>query len=85
MGWMSIMDGVTVVGVAGLVFIILGWLVSIRSVPPVRLSGLYALGSFFLIVYSYLIDDPLFLVLNIGAFAVSFAQFYRGLRSGQPG
>ena len=77
------MDGVTLVGVAGLLFIILGWLVSIRTVPPVRLSGLYALGSLFLIFYSYLIDDPLFLVLNIGAFLVSFAQFYRGLRLGR--
>jgi len=71
----------TIIGVAGLFFIILGWVVSINSVPPVRLSGLYALGSLFLTLYAYLIDDILFLFLNLGAFAISSFQFVRGMRN----
>ncbi len=73
------MTPITMVGAVGLILIIMGWIVSIRSIPPISLSGLYALGSFFLLLYSYFINDWLFLALNFGAVLISGIQFFRGL------
>ncbi len=68
------------VGVSGLLFIIGGWFISVRTIPPVTLSGLYSLGSLLLAVYSYIIGDPVFIALNIIAFSISGFQFFRGLK-----
>ena len=68
------------IGVAGLLFILGGWVSSIKSVPPPRLSGLYSIGSLLLGVYSFLLRDPVFIILNIFAFLISAFQFFRGIK-----
>ncbi len=68
------------IGVTGMILILLGWIISFKSIPPPILSGLYSLGSFVLAVYSILIKDVIFTTLNILAMLFSGVQFYRGLR-----
>jgi hypothetical protein len=62
---------VELIGITGMLLIVIGWIISIPDIPPLKLSILYMLGSTLLIIYSYLVNDPLFFVLNIGAAGVS--------------
>ena len=62
---------IELIGIAGLMLIVVGWVISIPDIPPFKLSVLYMLGSGLLVVYSYLVNDILFFVLNIGASSIS--------------
>ncbi len=59
------------VGVAGMVFIIAGWVLSSPTPPSLRLSLPYLSGSLLLAVYAFLIGDPVFTILNILASIVA--------------
>ncbi|MCE4606567.1 MAG: hypothetical protein F7B59_04450 [Desulfurococcales archaeon] len=72
---------VELIGITGMLLIVLGWIISIPDIPPLKLSVLYMLGSIFLVVYSYLVNDILFLVLNIGASTVSGYNALRALQA----
>ena len=72
---------IELIGITGMVLIVVGWIISIPDIPPLKLSVLYMLGSGFLVVYSYLVNDILFLVLNIGASTVSGYNALRAIRA----
>ncbi len=72
---------VELIGITGMLLIVVGWIISIPDIPPLKLSVLYMLGSGFLVVYSYLVNDILFLVLNIGASTVSGYNALRATRA----
>jgi MtN3 and saliva related transmembrane protein len=73
----------SILGIIGMVLIVSAWIVSIDSVPSMRLSILYGLGSLFLAIHSYIIGDAVFLILNVLSFAISVFNIYRGLRKKQ--
>lgn len=73
----------SILGIIGMVLIVSAWIVSIDSVPSMRLSLLYGLGSLFLAIHSYIIGDAVFLTLNALSFAISVFNIYRGLRKKQ--
>ncbi|AGT34588.1 MULTISPECIES: hypothetical protein [Thermofilum] len=73
----------SILGIIGMVLIVSAWIVSIDSVPSLRLSILYGLGSLFLAIHSYIIGDAVFLILNVLSFAISVFNIYRGLRKKQ--
>ncbi|MCI4408630.1 MAG: hypothetical protein JHC26_06035 [Thermofilum sp.] len=73
----------SILGIIGMVLIVSAWIVSIDSVPSMRLSLLYGLGSLFLAIHSYIIGDAVFLILNVLSFAISVFNIYRGLRKKQ--
>ncbi len=71
-----------IIGLTGLCFIVLGWLVSLRAPPvPLRLSILYGIGSILLAIYSLLIPDYIFFTLNISAFLLSIFNAIRAISS----
>lgn len=72
---------IELIGITGMMLIVVGWIISIPDIPPLKLSVLYMLGSGFLVVYSYLVNDILFLVLNIGASTVSGYNALRAIRA----
>ena len=69
------------IGIAGMVLIVLGWIVALRDTPPPpSLSGLYAVGSMLLTIYAVVIRDIIFTILNLLAFvfsAINLIRFYR--------
>ena len=69
-----------VVGVLGMCLIVLGWIISIKTVPPLRLSLLYGIGSILLAAYAYSLSDMLFLSLNSMAATLSFINVIRALK-----
>jgi len=69
------------IGLTGMVFIVIGWIVSLPAIPPLRLSLLYGTGSFFLTLYSLLLGDPVFLFLNSAATILAFINAYRAVRA----
>lgn len=73
----------SILGIIGMVLIVSAWIVSIDSVPSMRLSLLYGLGSLFLAIHSYIIGDAVFLILNVLSFAISVFNIYRGLHKKQ--
>ncbi|MCE4614293.1 MAG: hypothetical protein F7B60_02000 [Desulfurococcales archaeon] len=71
---------IELIGITGMMLIVVGWIISIPDIPPLKLSLLYMLGSCSLVVYSYLVNDIIFLVLNIGATAVSGYNALRAIQ-----
>ncbi len=71
---------VELIGITGMLLIVIGWIISIPDIPPLKLSILYMLGSGLLVVYSYLVNDVLFFVLNIGASSISGYNALRAYR-----
>ncbi len=74
------MDPVFALGIAGMLFIVAGWAVSITSLPPLRLSTLYFTGSLLLTIYAVLQRDPIFTTLNAAATALALANIIRTLK-----
>lgn len=67
------------IGVAGLVFIVAGWIISVGKDVPLRLSLLYFIGSVFLTVYAVLGGDLVFTILNLLASIFSGAQIVKAV------
>lgn len=67
------------VGILGLAFIALGWALSIRDIPPLKLTIPYLLGSALLTVYSVLDWNLVFIVLNAAATVLSGINMVRGI------
>lgn len=78
-------DAVTAVGLAGMVLIVIAWLVSIPERPPLRLSLIYFAGSLLLTIYSIAVGDPVFTLLNGLAAALSLYNAVRALRFSRQG
>ncbi|WP_069806385.1 hypothetical protein [Vulcanisaeta thermophila] len=68
-----------IVGVMGLVFIVVGWAMSIGDVPPLKLTLPYLVGSALLTVYSVLDWNIIFIILNGLATALSGVNMVRGI------
>ena len=68
------------IGLTGMCLIILGWIISIKTIPPLRLSLLYGIGSLLLAIYAYSLSDVLFLLLNSMATTLSFINVIRALK-----
>jgi len=75
------LDPVFAIGITGMLFIITGWAISITSLPPLRLSTLYFVGSLLLTIYAILQQDPVFTALNSAATLLAFINIIRTLKS----
>ncbi len=78
------MDPVFALGIAGMLFIVAGWAISITSLPPLRLSTLYFTGSLLLTIYAILQHDPVFTILNAAAALLAFINIVRTLKLRKP-
>lgn len=67
------------IGYLGLVFIVLGWIISYKSIPDIKLSTFYGIGSLLLTIYSYLNNEQVFLILNGASFALALINVIRHL------
>jgi len=68
-------------GVAGMILIVLGWMLALRDTPPPpSLSGLYAMGSMLLTVYAIAIHSTIFTILNFLAFTFSVINLIRSYK-----
>lgn len=63
-----------IIGLVGLLFIVLSWIPQLIHTIKTKKSGLNLkfglsqfMGSLFLIVYAYMVDQPLWTVLNVFA------------------
>ncbi len=74
------MDPVFALGITGMLFIVAGWAISITSLPPLRLSTLYFIGSLLLTVYAVLQNDPVFTALNAAATLLALVNIIRTLK-----
>jgi len=74
------MDPVFALGITGMLFIVAGWAISITSLPPLRLSTLYFVGSLMLTIYALLQHDPIFTTLNAAAALLALANIIRTLK-----
>ena len=74
------MDPVFAIGITGMLFIVAGWAISITSLPPLRLSTLYFIGSLLLTVYAILQHDPVFTILNAAAALLALINIIRTLK-----
>ncbi len=72
-------DIVLAIGITGMAFIVAGWALAITTVPPLRLSILYGIGSLLLTVYSILLGDPVFTALNTMATLLACVNAVRAL------
>lgn len=70
-------------GAAGLVLILIGWIYETaktikrgKSTVPLEFAVLYATGSFLLLVYSWLLNDFVFIALNFFATLVPLINIY---------
>ncbi|MCC6003397.1 MAG: hypothetical protein LM590_03575 [Thermofilum sp.] len=63
-----------------MLLIVSAWVISLDTVPSLRLSLLYGLGSLFLTLHSYVISDAVFLVLNVLSSLISMFNVYRALK-----
>lgn len=70
----------TYIGFAGMILIVVAWVVSIPQTPPLRLSLTYFFGSLLLTVYSVLQGDPVFTILNTLASIFSLYNAYRAFK-----
>ncbi len=68
-----------IVGAAGMLFIVAGWISSYGQRPPLRLSLLYTVGSLLLLLYSIMRGDPVFTLLNLLATVSSSYHAFIGL------
>ena len=66
-------------GLIGMTLIILAWIISYKSIPPITLSLLYGLGSFFLTIHAFIINDLIFTFLNGLATIISIINIIRAL------
>jgi len=73
----------SLIGFTGMALIVAAWLVSIPERPPLRLSMIYFAGSLLLTIYSILLGDPVFTLLNALASLLSLINAIRALRVGQ--
>ncbi|RLE60176.1 MAG: hypothetical protein DRJ35_03955 [Thermoprotei archaeon] len=64
-------------GLMGMIFILLGWIISFKTIPDPKLSTLYGLGSFLLTIHAYLLGDMVFIVLNALATIISVVNIIR--------
>ncbi len=71
----------SLIGFTGMALIVAAWLVSIPERPPFRLSLIYFIGSLLLTVYSVLLGDPVFTVLNALSSILSLYNALRALRT----
>ena len=71
---------VTIVGILGLLFIAVGWVLALGDVPPLRLTIPYLIGSALLTVYSALNWNLVFLILNGAATILSAINLVRRIR-----
>lgn len=67
-------------GVTGMLLIVTAWAVSLKEVPPPRLSLLYGIGSALLTLHSIQIGDIVFTVLNAAATLLAAANLARAVR-----
>jgi len=67
-------------GVAGMLLIVTAWAVSLKDVPPPRLSLLYGAGSLLLTLHSIQIGDSIFTLLNAAATLLAAANLARAVR-----
>ncbi|WP_243677888.1 hypothetical protein [Vulcanisaeta distributa] len=72
-----------IVGVLGLLFIAIGWVLALGDVPPLRLTIPYLIGSALLTAYSALNWNLIFLVLNGAATILSAINLIRRVRMGK--
>ncbi len=73
-------ETVFVIGVTGMAFIVAGWALALTSVPPLRLSLLYGIGSFLLTIYSIVQGDLIFTALNSLATLLAVINIVRALK-----
>jgi lipid-A-disaccharide synthase-like uncharacterized protein len=71
-------DARTAIGLTGMVLIVAAWIAAIPERPPLRLSLVYFAGSLLLTIYSILLGDPVFTVLNALA---TFLSLYNAVRA----
>ncbi|BDR93258.1 hypothetical protein [Vulcanisaeta souniana] len=71
---------VTIIGILGLISIVVGWVLALGDVPPLRLTIPYLLGSTLLTIYSVLNWDVVFIVLNGAATLLSTMNLVRRVR-----
>ena len=69
-----------IVGILGLLFIAVGWVLALGDVPPLRLTIPYLIGSALLTAYSALNWNLVFLILNGAATALSAINLIRRIR-----
>ncbi|WP_243671038.1 hypothetical protein [Vulcanisaeta sp. JCM 16161] len=69
-----------IVGVLGLLFIAVGWVLALGDVPPLRLTIPYLIGSALLTAYSALNWNLIFLILNGAATILSAINLVRRIR-----
>ncbi len=73
----------SILGFAGLILLVLGWIPqtmetmrSKRSAVDMRFALLYFLGSLLLSIYSFLINDLVFVILNAAAAVMALINLY---------
>jgi|GEM_PF-1748074 hypothetical protein len=67
------------IGYLGLVFIVIGWIISYKTIPDIKLSTFYGIGSLLLMIYSYLNNEQIFFILNGIAFILALINILRYL------
>ena len=68
------------IGLAGMILILAGWVISFKTIPDIKLSLLYGIGSFLLTIHAYILGDIVFIVLNALATIISVVNVFRWLR-----
>ncbi|MEM4634032.1 MAG: lipid-A-disaccharide synthase N-terminal domain-containing protein [Candidatus Anstonellaceae archaeon] len=76
------------IGIIGLSLILFGWLLELKKSlaqkkpkVPLKFSLIYACGSLLLFIYSAILGDPIFALLNIFAFLIAGANAYFWLKA----
>lgn len=76
----------SLIGILGLSLILIGWIYETynliktrKSNLPLAFGVLYTLGSLCLSIYSYLLNDLIFLVLNVAATFIALINVLFGL------
>lgn len=72
-----------IIGIIGLGLLLLGWLYETYQTIKDRhcdvkltFAGLYFIGSLMLAYYAFLLDDPIFLILNSAAALIALINIY---------
>lgn len=73
-------------GLFGLVLILIGWIYETvlvlqenKKPLPLGFAALYGIGSLFLAIHSWLLNDFVFILLNIIATLIAIAHIFLGL------